>query len=55
MNKLSKVCFLLSGIGLIIDSALMTLHMENPIGLGLPCPITLAILAVGLIAFAIKE
>lgn len=55
MNKLARVCFLLSGIGLLIDSTLMTMGKPNPIGLPLPCPITLAILAVGLIAVSIKK
>jgi hypothetical protein len=55
MNKIAKICFLLSGIGLLIDSTLMTMGKPNPLGLPLPCPITLAILAVGLIATAIKK
>lgn len=55
MNKLSKICFILAGIGLIIDSILMTLGQPNPIGLPLPCPITLFILAVGLISFATQK
>ncbi len=55
MNKLPKVCFILSGIGLIFDSVLMILAQPNPIGLPLPCPINLILLAVGLISFALQK
>ncbi len=55
MNKIANICFLLSGIGLLIDATLMTAGKPNPLGLPLPCPITLAILAVGLIATALKK
>ena len=55
MNKLTKSCFILAGIGLIIDAILMAFQQPNPIGLPLPCPITLFILAVGLISFAVQK
>jgi hypothetical protein len=51
MKILSKVCFVLSGFGLIFDSMLMILDKPNPLGFPLPCPITLIILAIGLISF----
>ncbi|MDY6861708.1 MAG: hypothetical protein SV062_01830 [Thermodesulfobacteriota bacterium] len=55
MIKLSKICFVISGCTLIFDSILMILGKPNPIGLPLPCPITLIILAVGLISFGLAK
>jgi hypothetical protein len=55
MQKLWKICFIVSGILLIVDSTLMILGKPNPLGLPLPCPITLIILAVGLITFSISK
>lgn len=55
MKKLAKVCFVISGGLLIFDSILMILHKPNPIGLPLPCPVTLIILGVGLITFAFAK
>ncbi|HOW83639.1 MAG TPA: hypothetical protein PK573_13840 [Spirochaetota bacterium] len=55
MQKLSRVCFIVSGVLLIADSTLMILEKPNPLGLPLPCPITLIILAVGLISFSVSK
>lgn len=55
MLKLSKICFIISGFLLIVDSTLMILNKPNPLGLPLPCPITLIILGTGLILFALAK
>ena len=55
MKNLAKMCFVISGALLIFDSILMILQKSNPIGLPLPCPVTLIILGVGLIAFAFAK
>ena len=54
MNKIAKLCFIISGILLVIDSIFMIFKIQNPLGLPLPCPITLIILGVGLFIFAVK-
>jgi hypothetical protein len=53
--KIAKICFIISGILLIADSTLMILNRPNPLGLPLPCPVTLIILAVGLITFSLTK
>jgi len=55
MLKLSKICFIVSGFLLIADSTLMILNKPNPLGLPLPCPITLIILGIGLISFSVAK
>jgi len=55
MLKVSKICFVVSGFLLLADSALMFLNKPNPLGLPLPCPITLSILGVGLIFFSFAK
>jgi hypothetical protein len=55
MLKVSKICFVASGVLLLADSTLMILHKPNPLGLPLPCPITLMILGVGLILFSFAK
>jgi len=55
MQKLSKICFIVSGVLLIADSTLMILGKPNPLGLPLPCPISLIILGAGLIMFSISK
>ncbi|HQI24183.1 MAG TPA: hypothetical protein PLV15_05030 [Smithella sp.] len=55
MLKISKICFAVSGLLLIVDSTLMILNKPNPLGLPLPCPVTLTILGVGLILFSIAK
>ena len=55
MLKIARICFIVSGILLIVDSTLMILNKPNPLGLPLPCPITLIILAIGLITFAVSK
>lgn len=55
MIKIAKICFIISGALLITDSTLMILNKPNPLGLPLPCPITLIILAVGLITFSVAK
>jgi hypothetical protein len=55
MLKISKICFVLAGILLITDSVLMIMNKPNPLGLPLPCPITLIILGAGLILFSFAK
>ena len=55
MLKVSKLCFIVSGFLLIVDSTLMILNKPNPLGLPLPCPITLIILGIGLILFSLAK
>ena len=55
MLQISKICFAVSGLLLIVDSTLMILNKPNPLGLLLPCPVTLTILGVGLILFSIAK
>jgi len=55
MKKLVKVCFIISGLTMIFDSVLMILGKPNPLGLPLPCPLTLIILAIGLISFGLMK
>ena len=55
MIKIAKICFIISGILLIIDSALMILNKANLLGLPLPCPVTLIILGIGLILFSLSK
>jgi len=55
MLKISKICFIIAGLLLIADSTLMILNKPNPLGLPLPCPITLIILGIGLILFSIAK
>ncbi|MDI6742573.1 MAG: hypothetical protein QMD11_07500 [Smithella sp.] len=55
MLKISKICFMVAGFLLIVDSTLMILDKPNPIGLPLPCPVTLIILGIGLILFSIAK
>jgi hypothetical protein len=55
MLKISKICFIVSGFLLLVDSTLMILKKPNPLGLPLPCPITLMILGAGLILFSLAK
>ncbi|MFZ2399255.1 MAG: hypothetical protein WAW31_11420 [Smithella sp.] len=55
MLKIAKICFVISGFLLIADSTLMILNKPNPLGLPLPCPITLSILGIGLILFSLAK
>ncbi len=55
MIKIAKICFIISGILLIADSTLMILNKPNPLGLPLPCPVTLIILGIGLILFSVSK
>jgi len=55
MLKISKICFIVSGFLLIADSTLMFLNKPNPLGLPLPCPITLSVLGIGLILFSLAK
>ncbi len=54
MATFPKWCFLVGCFFLIVDTIMMYMGTDNPLGLPLPCPITLDVLAVGGIAFAIK-
>ncbi|MBN1533360.1 MAG: hypothetical protein JXA20_11900 [Spirochaetes bacterium] len=55
IQKLWRICFVASGILLVIDAVLMILGRPNPLGLPLPCPITLIILGAGLVLFAASK
>jgi len=49
----SKVLIIIAGILLIVDAILMFANIPNPLGYSLPCPVTLLILGVGILLFAI--
>jgi len=54
MLTASKWLLIVGSALLIIDAILMFARIPNPLfGLPLPCPVTLAILGVGLLLFAI--
>jgi hypothetical protein len=50
MLKASKVVLIVAGVLLIFDAALMATGTPNPLfGWPLPCPVTLVVLAVGIV------
>ena len=49
----SRVLIIIAGILLIVDAILMFANVANPLGYSLPCPVTLLILGVGILLFAI--
>ena len=54
MLKASKWLLIVGSALLIIDAILIFARIPNPLpGLPLPCPVTLVILGVGLLLFAI--
>ena len=53
MLTISKWLLVVSGVLLIVDSILMFLGKPNPLGLPLPCPVTLTLLGLGTILFGL--
>jgi hypothetical protein len=54
MLKVSRVLLVVSGLLLILDAVLMATGTPNPLfGWPLPCPLTLTVLAVGILLFAL--
>jgi len=54
MLKASKILLIIAGVLLIVDAILMAAGKPNPLfGWPLPCPVTLTILGLGIILFAI--
>jgi hypothetical protein len=52
MLKAAKVLLVIAGLLLIFDAILMAARIPNPLfGWPLPCPVTLAVLGLGLILF----
>jgi len=52
MLMASKILLIVAGILLVIDAILMAAGIPNPLlGWPLPCPVTLAILGIGLVLF----
>ena len=53
MLATSKILLIIAGILLIVDAILMVARIPNPLlGWPLPCPVTLVVLALGIILFA---
>lgn len=56
MMLASQILLIIAAILLLFDAALMFAHRPNPLkGLPLPCPITLVILALGILLFSISQ
>lgn len=56
MLMASKVILIVAGFLLIFDSVLMAARIPNPLfGWPLPCPVTLVVLALGIILFAFSS
>jgi hypothetical protein len=56
MLTASKVLLLCAGVLLIVDAVAMATGSSNPLpGMPLPCPITLAVLGVGIMLFAFSS
>jgi hypothetical protein len=50
----SKVLLIIAGLLLMLDAVLMATRTPNPLfGWPLPCPITLVVLGLGIILFAL--
>jgi hypothetical protein len=50
----SQILLIIAGALLLYDAVLMFTHRPNPLkGMPLPCPVTLAVLGVGVILFSI--
>ncbi len=50
----SQIILIIAGLLLIGDALLMFTHRPNPIkGLPLPCPITIALLGIGIILLSV--
>ncbi len=56
MLTASRVILIIAGVLLIVDAVIMATGGSNPIrGWPLPCPITLVVLAVGILLFAFSS
>ncbi len=55
MKKLSNILLTLSGLLLIYDAYLMANDKPNPIGLPLPCPITISMLGAGTVLSVLSQ
>jgi hypothetical protein len=56
MLKAAKVLLIIGGLLLLLDAVLMAARIPNPLfGWPLPCPVTLAVLGLGLILFSISS
>ncbi|MBN1152250.1 MAG: hypothetical protein JXA58_03480 [Dehalococcoidia bacterium] len=54
MLTASKVLLACAGVLLIVDAVLMATGTTNPLlGLPLPCPMTLAVLGIGIVLFVL--
>ena len=54
MLLVSQIILIIAGAMLILDAAFMAAKRPNPIkGWPLPCPVTIALLGVGIILFVI--
>ena len=52
----SQIILIIAGVLLILDAILMATHRSNPIkGWPLPCPVTLALLGLGVTLFSIAN
>jgi hypothetical protein len=51
----SQIILIIAGALLIYDAVLMFTHRPNPFkGMPLPCPVTLALLGVGIILYMVQ-
>ncbi len=55
MLSLSRFLLLVGSLLLVLDAVLMFANIQNPLGLPLPCPITLAVIGAGLFFFALSS
>ena len=54
MLTASKGVLIIAGLLLMLDAVLMATHTPNPLfGWPLPCPLTLVVLGVGVLLFAL--
>lgn len=54
MLKASKILLIIAGLLLLLDATFMATGTPNPLfGWPLPCPVTLVVLGIGIILFAI--
>jgi len=52
MLKTAKILLVIAGLLLILDAVLMAARIPNPLfGWPLPCPVTLAVLGLGILFF----
>lgn len=54
MLTASKVLLIIAGLLLIMDAVMMAARVPNPLfGWPLPCPVTLVVLGLGILLFAL--